>query len=65
VEYPVLAKTVLKIFLTFPATCECEAGFQLCFKLKPNTETIIDTLFLQLIQGLTHLIAITQGQPAH
>jgi hypothetical protein len=33
-DYPALAKTVLKILLPFPTTCECEAGFSSLLQIR-------------------------------
>jgi hypothetical protein len=57
VDYPGLAKTVLKILYRSQQPVSVKYYFQVCFKLKLNTEvdsmwkTIFDVLFLQLVGG--------------
>jgi hypothetical protein len=70
-DYPGIAKTVLKIFLPFPTTYECEVEFSSLLQIKTkhrsrlNVEDYLRCDFSSTSPRIKKLAAEKQAQPSH
>jgi hypothetical protein len=70
-NYPTLAERVLKVFVPFPKTWECEVGFSNCLKIKTeyrsglNVKEILQYALSSSRPRTKNLTAVKQAQPSH